>query len=210
MGGFDHADVLSAVARVADALDAQRERFTKLDQAVGDGDLGVTIGKVAAAVRAQAREDVSDDIGRALVGLGMAINRAASSTMGTLVATGLLRAGKKVMGKTEVLPKDLALMLQAADEGIQERGKAEPGDKTIVDALRPSARAFSATLVDQGGLSLAVERALAAARDGRDRVTPLQSRIGRSSWLGERSKGAVDPGCEVWITILEALAGSRS
>ena len=96
-------------------------------------------------------------------------------------------------------------MLTAADLGIQERGKAKPGDKTIVDALHPAAEAFAAALLEDRGLEEAGARMLAAAEAGRDSVTPLKSATGRASWVGERTIGQVDPGCEALVIILKAL-----
>jgi dihydroxyacetone kinase len=137
----------------------------------------------------------------------MAINRAASSTMGTLLATALMRAGKEIKGCTELDEQNLVTMLQAADTGIQERGKAKPGDKTIVDALHPAAVAFSEALGAGAGLPEAAAKMIAAAEAGRDSATPLRSRIGRASWQGERTEGQVDPGCAATVIMLKALAG---
>lgn len=193
--------------RVAASLLASSERFTELDQALGDGDLGVTVAKVAGALRSHASSEGSEDIGKFLAAAGMAVNRAAPSTMGTLLATALLRAGKEATGRSELKDQDIAAMLRAATQGIQERGKASLGDKTIVDALHPSASAFAETLAEGGDRTAAAEHALEAAVAGRDAVTPKRSRVGRAGWVGERTEGKVDPGCEVWVTILTALVG---
>jgi phosphoenolpyruvate---glycerone phosphotransferase subunit DhaL len=98
-------------------------------------------------------------------------------------------------------------MLQAADAGIQERGKAKPGDKTIIDAVHPAAQAFSQALAEGSSLPEAAERMLEAAREGLEAVTPLRSKIGRASWVGERTEGKVDPGCAAGVIILEAIIG---
>jgi dihydroxyacetone kinase len=126
--------------------------------------------------------------------------------MGTLMATALMRAGKVVMGKAELSNQDLAAMLQAADQGIQERGKAKPGDKTIIDAIHPASEAFAGAIDDGASLQEAWNRAVAAAEEGRDSVTPLRSRVGRASWVGERTEGKVDPGCAMFVIVLKALS----
>ncbi|MGC8780966.1 MAG: DAK2 domain-containing protein, partial [Anaerolineae bacterium] len=118
-----------------------------------------------------------------------------------------MRAGKAVMGKSELTPADLAAMFQAAEQGIQERGKAQLGDKTILDALHPAAEAFAAAINEGASVAAAGARALAAAEAGRDAVTPLRSKMGRASWVGERTEGRVDPGCAALIVILAALVG---
>jgi dihydroxyacetone kinase-like protein len=202
---FAGAAVTAALLRVADALEAQHDYLTQLDQALGDGDLGVTTSKMAAALREFAANTPADDLGKYLSSAGMAVNRAAPSTMGTLLATALMRAGKEVKGQNQLNTQTLVKMLQAADLGIQERGKANLGDKTIVDALHPAAAAFAAAVSAGASLREAGAKMVAAAESGRDSVTPLRSKIGRASWQGERTQGQVDPGCAALVIIFKAL-----
>lgn len=204
---FGAADVAAAARRVAAALKADQATLTELDQAVGDGDLGVTAIKGAEALEIAA-DQIGADLGKFLAQTGMALNRAAPSTMGTLMATALMQAGKRVLGKESFTAADLPQLLSAATEGIRTRGKANVGDKTLLDALQPAADAFAAALSEGKSLPAAAEAMLAAARDGRDRVTPLRNRIGRASWLGERTEGKVDPGCEFAVIVLTALASA--
>jgi dihydroxyacetone kinase len=204
---FRAADVAAAARRVAAALKADQAMLTELDQAVGDGDLGVTAIKGAEALEIAA-DQIGADLGKFLAQTGMALNRAAPSTMGTLMATALMQAGKRVLGKESFTAADLPQLLSAATEGIRTRGKANVGDKTLLDALQPAAEAFAAALSEGKSLPDAAEAMLAAARDGRDRVTPLRNRIGRASWLGERTEGKVDPGCEFAVIVLTALASA--
>jgi phosphoenolpyruvate---glycerone phosphotransferase subunit DhaL len=202
---FKAADVTAAARRVASALKADHALLTELDQAVGDGDLGVTAIKLAEALETAADQGGAD-LGKFLAQTGMALNRAAPSTMGTLMATALMQAGKGVLGKESLTAVDLPLLLGAAREGVQTRGKANLGDKTLLDALQPASDAFSAALSQGKSLPAAAEAMVAAARSGRDRVTPLRNRVGRASWLGERSEGKVDPGCGFAVVVLTALA----
>jgi len=207
-----HADigapqVAAAMRAVAAGLLAGQSMLTDLDQAVGDGDLGVTATKLAEALAAAAADFAPADLGKAIGQVGMALNRAAPSTMGTLMATALMRAGAAVAGKAALDAEDLARMLAAADAGIQARGKAQPGDKTIIDALHPAGEAFTAALAQGAGLPAAAAAMLEAARAGRDRVTPLRNKVGRAGWLGERTEGKVDPGCGFAVVVLAALAG---
>ena len=93
----------------------------------------------------------------------------------------------------------------AAVQGMQDRGKAKLGDKTIIDALHPAAAAFQ-EIVDGGGdLSAAGKAAASAAAQGRDAVTPVRSKIGRAGWVGERTAGKVDAGCEMAAIVLRAV-----
>jgi dihydroxyacetone kinase-like protein len=201
------ADVAAAARRVAAALKADHAVLTELDQAVGDGDLGVTAIKLAEALETAADQGHAD-LGKFLAQTGMALNRAAPSTMGTLMATALMQAGKRVLGKESLTAADLPQLLSAATEGVRTRGKANLGDKTLLDALQPASDAFAAAVSDGKSLPAAAEAMVAAARDGRDRVTPLRNRIGRASWLGERTEGKVDPGCGFAVVVLTALASA--
>jgi phosphoenolpyruvate---glycerone phosphotransferase subunit DhaL len=200
-------DVVSAVRRASQTLVDQADYLTSLDQAMGDGDMGISMGKIGAALIEYVDANPVDDIGRYLYQLGTAINKAAPSTMGTLLAGALMSAAKVVRNQTELGPDDLAAIFQAADEGIRSRGKANLGDKTIVDALHPASEAFAASIEGGASLQEAAAAAIAAAEAGRDRVTPLRSKIGRASWVGERTEGKVDPGCAMFVLVLRALAG---
>ena len=141
---FKAHQVAAAMNRVAAALKADHGRITELDQAVGDGDLGVTAVKLAEALETAASQTSGGDIGKLIAQTGIALNRAAPSTMGTLMATALMQAGKAVTGKEALVAPDLALLLGAAAEGVQMRGKAHLGDKTLLDALHPASNAFAA------------------------------------------------------------------
>jgi dihydroxyacetone kinase len=199
------SSILSAMQRVCTALQSQADYLTSLDQAVGDGDLGITLAKIAAGLLEYAATAPVDDLGKFLANAGMAANRVGSSTMGTLLATALMRAGKEVKGQSELTQANLVAMLAAADVGMQERGKASLGDKTVLDALHPASEAFAAAI--NSGLSLkdAGLKMVAAAEAGRDAVTPLRSRIGRAAWVGDRTVGQVDPGCATLVVILNAI-----
>jgi phosphoenolpyruvate---glycerone phosphotransferase subunit DhaL len=202
------SSVISAIRRVCTALLSQADYLTSLDQAVGDGDLGITLSKIATALLEYAPGASAapvDDLGKFLANAGMAANRAGSSTMGTLLATALMRAGKEVKGQTELTRANLVAMLNAADVGMTERGKASLGDKTVLDALHPAAEAFAAAINSGASLKEAGLKMAAAAEAGRDAVTPLRSRIGRAAWVGERTLGQVDPGCATLVIMLNAI-----
>jgi phosphoenolpyruvate---glycerone phosphotransferase subunit DhaL len=202
-------DVVEAFKRVAAALLEQQQTLLELDQAVGDGDLGITLAKIAVEFQAYAGSTAVDDLGKFIATAGIAANRVGSSSMGTLLATALMRAGKEARGLQKLSPENLAEMLRAADQGVQERGKAQLGDKTLVDALHPAAEAFATAIGAGDSLAEAGLKMLKAAEEGRDRVTPLQCRVGRGSWLGERTIGQVDPGCAALVVILTALVGGE-
>lgn len=204
---FDSSSVISAIQRASKALIDNSEFLTSLDQAMGDGDLGITMGKVGEALLVYTQNNQPNDLGKYLMAAGMEANKAAPSTMGTLLATALMRAGKEITGKTEIEAADMAAMLHAAFTGIQERGKANLGDKTVLDAIHPADVSFSESVAAGISIKEAGQKALQAAKDGRDSVTPLQNKVGRASWLGERTIGLSDPGCNAIVILLEAIVG---
>jgi dihydroxyacetone kinase len=209
--------IQQALTRVAKALQRESGRLNDMDQAMGDGDIGITLDKIGVALEAYAASTPIEDVGKWLGKAGMEANKAGSSSYGTLLATALMRAGKPVMGKSanEVAMEDLVLMFNASAEGMKERGKANLGDKTVLDAIFPAAKAFGDAMADAPDpaapdLAAAGRAALAAAEAGRDAVTPLRSKIGRASWVGERTEGLVDPGCEALVVMLRALVNAEA
>ncbi len=204
---IDAKAVVGAFERVCNALLAQSEYLTGLDQAVGDGDLGINLGRIANALLTYVQTADASDLGKLIMAAGMETNKAAPSTMGTLLATALMRAGKEVKGFVELKPEDMAAMLHSAALGMQERGKANLGDKTILDALIPASDALTSSINGGDPLMLAGKKMLNAAIEGRDRVTAQRSKVGRASWVGERTEGKIDPGCETLVVILRAIVG---
>lgn len=200
--------MVETLRRVAQEAMTLRDQLNQLDAALGDGDTGITVAKAASGLLDYLEANApGDDLGRYLAAAGMAINRVASSTMGTLIATAFMRAGKAAQGHATLDQALLAQMMQAANLGIQERGKAKPGDKTLVDALHPASEAFVAATEQGQSLEDALAAAVDAARQGRDAAIALRSQIGRAAWVGERTENQPDPGSVLVVYLLEAVAG---
>lgn len=202
------AEIQAAMKRTADALLANTDYLTELDQAVGDGDLGITAGNIARALEALAATDPGEDLGKYLMSAGMKVNSLASSSLGTLIATAMMRAGKECKGLSAVDGAQLVAMLHAADLGIQERGKTGPGQKTIIDAVHPAAAAFDEAIKAGVSLAEAGAKLLAAAEEGTEAVRPLRSKVGRAGWVGERTEGRIDPGCAFAVIAFRGICGS--
>jgi phosphoenolpyruvate---glycerone phosphotransferase subunit DhaL len=202
------SDIVNALNHAATRLIEMRDKLNDLDAAMGDGDSGLTAEKGAMGLRDYlAANPPTADLGKWLAQAGMAYNKAAPSTMGALMATAFMRAGKEVMSKAELDTTDLANMFLAASLGIQERGKAKPGDKTIIDAWHPAAEAFQQAIANGSSLQDGGHAALEAARRGRDAAIPLRSQVGRANWVGERTEGKADPGTVLFVGALEAILG---
>lgn len=177
-----------------------REELRELDAAVGDGDLGVTVASGCAAVRERIAPLAGASPAEVIKQAGMAFASANPSTLAALVGGSLLAGAKSLGGVTELGSESTLACARAAAASIQARGKAELGDKTILDALLPSLDAAEAA-PDGERLAAATE----AARQGVAQTAQLQSRRGRAAWLGERSAGHADPGATAYLRLIEAL-----
>jgi phosphoenolpyruvate---glycerone phosphotransferase subunit DhaL len=177
------------------------DELRDLDSAIGDGDLGITVSRGAAAARqsmaALPAEATPSEIIRAAA---TAIAGANPSSFAALVATGLLAASRSVVGSQSLTAGDVVTMARQAIAAIAKRGKAEVGDKTVLDALEPSVAALEAAAPDG-----ALEAMIGAARKGIDDTAGQVSRKGRAAWLGERTIGHRDPGAMAYLRFLEAL-----
>ena len=206
------AELLALLQQMATDLIAQKDYLCELDGAMGDGDQGVTMAIGFGAIQAGLAALQGQDIGIILTTSGLAFNGTAASTIGALLATACLRAGKEVKGKTEIGLADLAAMAAAASAGIQERGKAQLGDKTVLDALAPTVTALQTAAAQGTPLPAALAQALAAAAAGLAATIPLKAKVGRAAWIAERSVGHQDPGATSFYLMLksavEYLAGA--
>lgn len=194
-------DVLHEVVRdVSPHADLLRE----LDAKIGDGDLGITITKGLAAVEEALADLRGQPVSDQLVRSGMAFNRAAASTFGALFATAFMRAGVSVKGREDVTWADIAPIGRAALQGVMERGKASPGDKTLIDALAPAIEAFEESQTAGQSLLEATDAAAEACDAGTKGTIEMQSRVSRASWMGERSIGVQDPGATAVLLMVRA------
>jgi dihydroxyacetone kinase len=197
-------DLMDGIARMCRALIDHADEFTALDAAMGDGDMGVTMRAGCQAVLDGMNALAGADAAEVLLRCGMTFNRVASSTIGTLLATAAMRASKEAKGATAINLPLLARMVAAAEKGVRERGKAGPGDKTLLDALIPARSALDDAAAQGLGLPEAGRRALAAAEAGCAATIPMRSQVGRASWVGDRTIGQPDPGATAVVIMFRA------
>ena len=198
-------DTLNVIKEMAAAMEQNRRLLTKLDSEIGDGDHGTNMhrGFQAAIERLDGADPATP--ADALKAVSMALISKVGGAAGPLYGTAFLRASTALQGKDEVSAEDAAEALEAALGGIKQRGKAEVGDKTIVDALEPAAEA--AKEAAGGGSVAGVLRAAAeAAEEGAESTVPLTARRGRASYLGARAAGHEDPGARSTYLLLDAAA----
>jgi dihydroxyacetone kinase-like protein len=205
-------DLLALLEKMAADMEAQKDYLCQLDAAVGDGDQGVTMAIGFRAVRKGLETLAGQDIGTIILKSGMTFNGTAASTIGALLATACMRAAREAKGLQSIGPAELAKMAEAAATGIQERGKAALGDKTVLDALVPAVRALRAAAEEGVPLAEALQRSLQAAEEGVRATIPLKSKIGRAAWLADRTVGHQDPGATsfylMWKSAVEYLTAS--
>ena len=147
-----------------------------------------------------------DDIGAALKAVGMALVSSVGGAAGPLYGTLFLQMGQASAGRDALDLEGWTAALDAGVSGVQKRGKAEPGDKTMLDALLPAVEALRAAAADGAALPDALERSAEAAREGMEATIPLEARKGRASYLGPRSVGHQDPGATSSQLLLQAAA----
>lgn len=200
-------DVLRWIRKFAAEVEANKEYLTQLDAAVGDGDHGINMQRGMSAVIAKVDTQAGEqDVGALLKTVGMTLVSTVGGAGGPLYGTLFLQMGTASAGKSELSPDDWAAALEAGIAGVQARGKAEPGDKTMIDALLPGRDALTTALGGGATFADALRQSAAAAEQGVQDTIPLVARKGRASYLGERSAGHQDPGATSSHLLLEAAA----
>jgi len=186
-------------------MEENRRYLTKLDSEIGDGDHGNNMnrGFQAALERLQDADlSIPADV---LKAVSMALISKVGGAAGPLYGTAFLRASTALADKEEVSSEDAAEALEAALGGIKQRGKAEVGDKTIIDALEPAVEAAKEA-AGEGSVAGVFRSAAEAAKDGAESTVPLTARRGRASYLGARASGHQDPGATSTYMLLDAAA----
>lgn len=189
----------------ANVLEQNKDYLTELDAAIGDADHGINMNRGFQKVLIQLPNVVEQDIGNILKAVSMTLISSVGGASGPLYGTLFLRASTAVMGKQELTGEDLAMLLQAAVEGVVQRGKANLGDKTMLDSLSPACDVFTVAVVEGNSIVEALQQAIAAAEEGMKNTIPLVAKKGRASYLGERSAGHQDPGATSSYLMLKTL-----
>jgi phosphoenolpyruvate---glycerone phosphotransferase subunit DhaL len=201
------SDVVKCLSKMIDVLQENKEYLTELDSAIGDADHGINMDRGFQAIAKKLPElGNMTDIGAILKACGMTLITTVGGASGPLYGTAFLQAGTALVGKQELEPADLLIAGEAALKGIVMRGKANLGDKTMVDALTPAMAALKEALAAGANAAEALEKASAAAETGMKGTIPVQARKGRASYLGERSIGHQDPGATSSFLLVRTMA----
>ena len=189
----------------AAVMNDNKDYLTQLDSPIGDADHGINMDRGFRKVMEKLPGVADKDIGNILKTTGMTLISSVGGASGPLYGTFFMRGGMAVDAKEELTGEDLATMLQAGVDGIVQRGRAQIGDKTMVDALTPAMKALHDGLGTGEDELAALKASVSAAEQGMKDTIPLQARKGRASYRGERSIGHQDPGATSSYLILNAL-----
>ena len=198
--------VVQFVRAFAKVMSENREYLTDLDSAIGDADHGINMDRGMSAALSKLDGVPEGDVGNLFKTVGMTLVSTVGGAAGPLYGTLFMQMGTAVDGRSELSSQDWAEALTKGVEGVVMRGKAELGDKTMVDALTPARDALKEALDEGASFGDALRRSAAAAEEGMKQTIPLVARKGRASYLGERSAGHQDPGATSSYLLLKTAA----
>ncbi|OGO32900.1 MAG: dihydroxyacetone kinase subunit L [Chloroflexi bacterium RBG_16_54_18] len=199
-------EVLVWIKTCAAVLAENCAYLVELDAVIGDADHGANMDRGFRAVMDKVPGIADQDIGTILKTVGMTLVSTVGGAGGPLYGTFFLQAGMKTVGKMEMNLDEWTAALGAAVDGVIARGKAEPGDKTMVDALSPAVNALRQASLANETLAQALKDSAQAAKIGMEATIPMVARKGRASYLGERSAGHQDPGATSSYLLLKTAA----
>lgn len=208
--GYDADTLVAAIRALGAEIAHRRSELTHLDQEIGDGDHGENLARGFSAVLTKLRTAEPQTPAEVMALVASTLISTVGGASGPLFGTAFLRASTVLGSATELDGALVAAALVAAREGVVGRGKAELGDKTMIDALSPAADAATAAAQAGSDVAQVLSAAAAAAATGATSTIPLQARKGRASYLGERSIGHIDPGAQSTAYILASLAASAA
>ena len=198
-------DIEFVVHSVATTVVEHEKDFGDLDAAAGDGDFGYSLARGFEVVLSDWDSYDRDDPATFLKKVAQTLTKKIGGTSGPIWGTGFLRAAKAAEGQESLDGATVVEMLRAAVQGIQDRGKAELGDKTLIDAIVPGTDALESSVQNGSSGADAAKAFAEAARQAAEETTDLQARRGRASYTGERSKGSPDAGAMAVAIIAEEL-----
>ena len=193
--------IKTAVTKIAQLMEESTDELNAADGLLGDGDLGITMVRGFREI-IEVRDSLPDDVGMALFQCAKAFTKSSGSSYGTLLATGLMSVAKKKKGQQEIQVEEISALLNDALDAMKQRGKAELGDKTVLDVIAASSQAAK----DQSDGSSVLKAINDAVTSTIDEFRSRQSKIGRARIFSEKSIGLDDPGMLAFRKMLEALS----
>ena len=192
--------IKTAATKIAQLMEESADELNAADGLLGDGDLGITMVRGFREI-IEVRDSLPDDVGMALFQCAKAFTKSSGSSYGTLLATGLMSVAKKKKGQQEIQVEEISALLDDALDAMKQRGRAELGDKTVLDVIAASSQAAK----DQSDGSSVLKAINDAVTSTIDEFRSRQSKIGRARIFSEKSIGLDDPGMLAFRKMLEAL-----
>ena len=193
--------IKTAATKISQLMEESADELNAADGLLGDGDLGITMVRGFREI-IEVRDSLPDDVGMALFQCAKAFTKSSGSSYGTLLATGLMSVAKKKKGQQEIQVEEISALLDDALDAMKQRGKAELGDKTVLDVIAASSQAAK----DQSDGSSVLKAINDAVTSTIDEFRSRQSKIGRARIFSEKSIGLDDPGMLAFRKMLEALS----
>ena len=204
----DNAKVIAILKNIIAAIEENAQFLTDLDAAIGDNDHGINMARGFKKVDADLPGLAGKDIGAILKKVGMDLVSTVGGSSGPLYGTAFMKAGAKAAGKNEISLDDFIVMMDEAIGGVQLRGKAVKGEKTMLDAMIPAQEAMKAAAAGGADAAAVLQAGVKAAEEGVEYTKTIIATKGRASYLGERSIGHQDPGATSFTEILQAIAAA--
>ena len=195
------------VRKLMEVIQENKDWLSEIDGAIGDGDHGVNMAK-GFSMAGEKIDSTENNLSEQFKMLAMTLVSNIGGAMGPIYGTFFLNMSKEIRGKDQLEAQDLAKMLRSALEGVKKRGGAKVGDKTLVDTLEPATIAYERAIGEGKSISEAIDLMIDAAKKGMESTKELVAKKGRSSRLGERSKGTIDAGSASCYLILKILGES--
>lgn len=193
---------------ISEIMTKNRDKLIEMDSVVGDGDLGLTMSDGFTAAYEAVADGTIADAGKLLFAAGKAMANKVPSTMGSLMATGLKRAGKDLKGKESLEDADIVQIFASFEEGVADLGGAKVGDKTFIDGIHPAVQSLKTSLDAGETLAEMALKAATAAEEGFRATTTMLAVHGRAATRGEASRSLEDPGAYVAVLMMKAFVNS--
>ena len=202
----DSKKVIEILTQISEQIQMEKEFLTELDNVIGDGDHGINMARGFKEVEKKLPDLIGKDIGAIFKAVGMTLVSTVGGASGPLYGTAFLKASAAVGNKTEIDGGDFIAALEAAIGGIEMRGKAHEGEKTMLDALIPALNAMKKSYAENKDFKAALAQGVAAAEQGVEYTKTIIATKGRASYLGERSIGHQDPGATSSCLMLKVIS----
>ena len=208
METIDRDGLLAWVRELQRVYAENRDYLTELDAAIGDADHGINMDRGFTAAVKAFDGNTPADMSAVLKTVAMVLIRTVGGAAGPLYGTFFLRAAGACPARDRLTASDVADLFDAGTQGVIERGRARPGDKTMVDVLLPAVAAMQQAAAGGAGMGAVLQTAVAAAESGMQQTVAMQARKGRASYLAERSIGHQDPGATSSFLMIRAAANT--